>query len=70
MNQMISHFMYFYSAIEENTLVCLRPWNHDAFFIGSDFTSAMELLLSLAFFTAHFLMGRAPVIFSEISCRI
>lgn len=70
MNQMLSHSMYSYSAIQKNTFVCLRFWNHDAFFIGSDFTSAMELLLSLAFFTAHFLKGRAPVIFSDISCRI
>lgn len=70
MNQMLLHATYSYSGIEKNSLVWLRTWNHAAFCIGSGFTSAIELLLSLAFFTAHFLEGRAPVIFSEISCRI
>lgn len=67
MNQMFLHSMYSYSDTEKNTLVCLRSWNHAAFCIGSGFTSAIVLLLSL---TAHFLKGRAPVIFSEISYKI
>jgi len=70
MNQMLLHSTDSYSGIEKNTLVCLRSWNYAAFCIGPGFTSAVELLLSLAFFTAYFLKGRAPVIFSEISCRI
>lgn len=70
MNQMLLHSMYSYTGIEEKYSCLFKVLESTAFCIGSGFTSVIELLLSLAFFPVHFLKGRAPVIFNEISYRI